>query len=656
MDIRSDIDFLSDIEVDRICELTNRNVDYKTASKIATLGEEDYKKAKEFLDLGVDFNLIKGINLSKDYYNSAFMYKNQNETELGEFFLDSTYDVEVKKALKGKYQGVLENILLKDKIPYSIKNDLSQTELSKEDYLSSIEKLSKSTFRIAMNTPNQFLSGIDVKYTIKKDGKLPKLSTMELLYEQKDIEKFFKKNIAMILRALKYIDTDMINQMMDKRTEHFETYLLNLDKLNCENYELLSGLIKCKTPNNKELSAKEKIQVAQIVLIFQEGKIDKKILTQSLDKGVIDIKELKNSLFNRIIEKTGITETQAKEILPENKKLNKEFSYLLLMDKKDENFKKNLEKVVQQMRLMDKKTFDYVLNKYLNEWFLHKEELVKQKTDLVDYFKDFDNHTNEEIVDKIYGSIERFTSQQLDSTQNNKVLLQSVKHALLGDFDDFIEDENNEFGLSNIKTKNEFQKANLDFDNWLNPNLELNFSAMDKNFKLKTWDRDPKEDLFSGNKATCCSAIGVGTNEFAMPLYLTNKAFSVVNLYDENNNVVGFSRVFMAKVDNKPSLVMDNIELNSTFFKGAQNKDLEKIRDSIFDYMKKYSKKVANNDSKIYFCATDLHVPKVYNKIVKKLLDFIGRISQEDIYFNCADCQWIKPQDLSNKSVELMEI
>ncbi len=651
--IIKDCEILSDSEVDKICELTKRGVEYDIAHKIAIYNEKDYLKAKELLSLGVDFRVYGTTTFSSEYYNSVVEYRNQNKTQLGEFFQEKDYDKKIKEKIKGKYSLQLEDIFLKDKIPYNLLYDLIKTGLSKEDFLSSIEKFSKSTFKTTMNTPNQYLSDIDIKYSTKIEGKYPKLNNKELLTQQKRLIEFYKKNLAMILRALKYIDTDTINQMLDKRTELFESQLSNLDSLNSENYELLSSLIKCKTPSNKDLSAKDKIQLAQIVVIIQESKIDKKLLIESLNKGVVDILELKNCLADNIIKRSNVT----KELLSENKKFNEEFSYLLLMNRKDMSFKKNLNRIVDQLRLMDEKTFNNALNKYLDKWFSNPKQSAVKKQELANYLKDLDNLENKEIIDKIYSLIEQSYEDKTDSENNEKILFECVKQTLLNNFDNYIEDKSNPFGAANEKTRIAYKKYNLNFENWLNPCLELNFSIKDKNYKLKTWDRDPGEDLFLGNKTTCCSAIGSGTNGEAMPIFLFNQAFSVVSLYDESDNVIGLSRVFWTIIDNKPALILDNIELNSTYFKQAKKEDLTIIRDKFFEYMKEYANKVSiGQNPEIYFCAGDLNVPKLDLETTYKKAQFLGATHPLNVYINSADYDWINTNELDKEKLELFKV
>ena len=165
---------------------------------------------------------------------------------------------------------------------------------------------------------------------------------------------------------------------------------------------------------------------------------------------------------------------------------------------------------------------------------------------------------------------------------------------------------------------------------------------------IQLWDRVPQEDLFMGNKTTCCTAIGTGGNGAATPVYLLNTSYNVVFLRNSQGEVVGMSRVFMSKVDDKPALIMDNIELNKTYIKGMDfDSDIKDIRNGFFDYMNKYAETITGNkNAQIYFYSQDIHVPTIDLEHKKAVTSFVGNLSQENIYVNASGCRWIDPTKL----------
>lgn len=209
--------------------------------------------------------------------------------------------------------------------------------------------------------------------------------------------------------------------------------------------------------------------------------------------------------------------------------------------------------------------------------------------------------------------------------------------------------ESNHYGQTNANTKRAFEQNGIDYNKWLKPQLddvELNVGG--KQMSIKMWDRNPQEDLFMGNKTTCCTAIG-GGNGGATPVYLLNTSFNVVELYDANGNVVGMSRVFMSNVDGKPSVIMDNIELNKTYIKGMKQEEIQQIRDGFFRYMNEYAEHITGDkETQVYFYSGDIHVPNSDLQHANKTADFIGDLTQERVYVNSAGCSWINPKELKD--------
>lgn len=109
----------------------------------------------------------------------------------------------------------------------------------------------------------------------------------------------------------------------------------------------------------------------------------------------------------------------------------------------------------------------------------------------------------------------------------------------------------------------------------------------------KTDMNDVSHALFLGNHASCCTAAGTGCNQFSAPTYIMNKCISAIEVMD-GKDFVGNTMCFIAEVDGRLSLVLDNIELNSKY----QYND--KIRDTIFAYAEQLCKEIGRPDMAIY--------------------------------------------------------
>ena len=112
--------------------------------------------------------------------------------------------------------------------------------------------------------------------------------------------------------------------------------------------------------------------------------------------------------------------------------------------------------------------------------------------------------------------------------------------------------------------------ANIDYQKWLRPVImpkqdiftsKINPSKK-KLFTVKMWNRIPQESLFNGNYTTCCTGIDKEHGNSYIQ-YMLNTAFNTVEVRTEKGKVIGMSRLFLANINNKPALIVENIEVNN---------------------------------------------------------------------------------------------
>ena len=117
---------------------------------------------------------------------------------------------------------------------------------------------------------------------------------------------------------------------------------------------------------------------------------------------------------------------------------------------------------------------------------------------------------------------------------------------------------------------------------------------LDTSIKIQKTDmNDIGHALFLGNHASCCTAIGSGSNSWTAPLYVMNKCVQSIEVVD-GEDFVGNTMIFLTKVDGKLALLLDNIELKL----GYQYNN--KIRDAIFEYAEKLCAEIGQPDIPIY--------------------------------------------------------
>ena len=154
------------------------------------------------------------------------------------------------------------------------------------------------------------------------------------------------------------------------------------------------------------------------------------------------------------------------------------------------------------------------------------------------------------------------------------------------------------------------------------------------NWKIKMWDRIPQKDLFQGNYSTCCIAMG-GVNGNAMPHYLMNTAYNMIEIVDNiTGKTVGNALCYFIKGENeKPALVIDNIEINNT---NILSDDVGiKVRDTVAQYAPNVAKKVTGNeDTHIYMSSENNDVPIIGLKPAFQKIEFLGEIDCDEIYMD----------------------
>ena len=256
---------------------------------------------------------------------------------------------------------------------------------------------------------------------------------------------------------------------------------------------------------------------------------------------------------------------------------------------------------------------------------------------------------SEKKIFKEYMEISPFASVEISAQDIAKI-------AVLNDFKTYIQDKKNKIGQVNEKTKKKFKKHNLDYDKWLNYAKTSTITLDDRKYNIKLWDRYPQKDLFMGNRTSCCTAIIDGGNGNATPIYLANTAFNVVELTDENGDIIAMSRIFTGNVNKKPSMIIENIEVNNAFLKSRTKDDLTEIRNSMFEYIKNFANEISNNqEMEIYFSQNYTHVPMDDYVAKEEVIDFIGSISSEKIYINSKP-GWVAPKELKDEACSLYKI
>ena len=144
---------------------------------------------------------------------------------------------------------------------------------------------------------------------------------------------------------------------------------------------------------------------------------------------------------------------------------------------------------------------------------------------------------------------------------------------------------------------------------------------------LKADMNDIEHSLFLGNYASCCTAVGSGINQWTAPSYILCKLASAIEV-KINQEYVGNTMCFIAKVDGKPALILDNIELQHKY----QYND--EIRDTILAYARKMAVEIGQPDMPIYAFPNRHKVNMDRFEPVPKDFSIVGSTGGWDIYLD----------------------
>lgn len=672
------------MEIGRITNIINppnKKEEPNAPVKKSEIKKADVKNSGEFLEAcgraqvqGINIS-FKGLNVQRKDYTQDFtdavnkneLYKEIFDNAVEEGFDEKTArqiastcedegNLELFLSLKGgefckELQKELNNKMLNPYIKemFDIDNmhpmllkQIIQCGETKEKLLELSKVFFKSPFKLAMKTPMQYLDGIPTAHTTKVEGKYPPIDNKTKEGYEQEVFDFFKRNLGESLKLLKYTDADTYNQLMDKRLEDFQDFLLYFDTLKEENLELLKKAVNCKQKDGKPLTARDKISLANIILNFQHAGINSKDFREMAEGGIYNRDRLNKIIMEEGLKINGVTEEERESTKEDMLDFDPIYAHEMLQAPGEDTFRDLLVNFIFPARKGDVTLDDEIqeAEDFINGKSNHYRDMSIEETKvMLDILRNYDKYEIDEIKERFLPIINKS-----ETTERGTV----IKAAIKGDFSDYT--ENLEI---NKETKKEFEAEGLDYQKWrfVRPEKEIEING--RKLKLNIWKRRPQQDLFTGNHSSCCTALN-SANGDAMPKYLLNTAFNIIQLTDENDNIIGMGRIFAGKEDNSPSIIIDSIELNSEFKKHLKEKDLKDLRDSFFQYAKDFGRTISNKELEVYFSTSYTKVPTEDLQKEERQTGFIGRFEGTN-YINCLK-KWVDCAELKKAKTDFYHV
>ncbi|MBD3282621.1 MAG: hypothetical protein GF387_03400 [Candidatus Portnoybacteria bacterium] len=294
----------------------------------------------------------------------------------------------------------------------------------------------------------------------------------------------------------------------------------------------------------------------------------------------------------------------------------------------------------------DKKNKQESFNKELNEVIVNllgsyreKKKGLLSKEDAKQVFNS---------VFKKYGI--QFKQGEFHHKQKGKLNIKDIE-PVLSDFNKTIEQiykkEKNKETKENIATNLSHLQ---DLESRL-PELSKELERQGYHFLIKPWDRNPGYDIFQGNYTHCCIAVE-NFNRGAILDYLSDSGMQVVEIKDqtEDKTIAQTYMFFSEEPDGDINLVLDNVEVNSDYA-GLS----DKIRENLFEYIKKYSLDVCPKTTKILLgtAYNDVKTSDLEERNVTQRK--IGGAPRKTEYLDAfGSSAWIEPGRQTNRTLRLV--
>lgn len=144
--------------------------------------------------------------------------------------------------------------------------------------------------------------------------------------------------------------------------------------------------------------------------------------------------------------------------------------------------------------------------------------------------------------------------------------------------------------------------------------------------------------LFLGNHAGCCTALGSsGCNNYAAPRYVMDKFISAIEVLD-GEKPIGNTMCYFINLNEKPALVLDNIELLGKY------QNIDTIRDAIIELASKLCTAVGRPDAEIYAGPLRHKVDMNKFKAYSHSFTILGSSNDEKTYIDFAGETVVSPE------------
>lgn len=495
---------------------------------------------------------------------------------------------------------------------------------------------------------------------------------------QKEINEFIETKFNQLVLLSNLFKQNAMEQLFRKRIEVVDEFMDMYDKLDCEYVSLLEKLLNLKNIDDREFSPNERLSLLDIVCAFSAcntkiSKIEEKIKDEK-----IDLEELKRFLLNETFLSCGMSQDEIDKIPKETlERWNLEYIPLLAILKQQMETEESDSALNQLIKFansgIDFKTLISDDNEYGIANSTTKELFIKSG---LDYDKWFNPPKNCEVQFKYIDLNEERLAQIVSQIEEDiKTLRKTPARGFIDKhFSDCIVDgefkinekysknkqtlavfaknmfellDRNIFSRAQANLENPDKKKNAQLTLTIKNHLEQRLKDISQcetkrkekpiDLTIKMWDRNPIHDIFQGNYSTCCISLD-GENSSAMPHYLLNTAFNMIELKDNRTGkTIGNALCyFITNEFDEPIFVIDNIEIANKH--KMSDKASDELLNQITAYCINLCREISNRNIQIAMGTNynDVYDEELYAIELEKA-NLLGEIDCEEIYMDVFD-------------------
>ena len=504
------------------------------------------------------------------------------------------------------------------------------------------------------------------------------------------LNSFFDDNKIVLARMFSVLDKEAMNNLLRMRTEDASLYVSKFLAFDAKEIELLKSLANSCNLDNKPLMPTQKIELIDLLLAYKQNKLDTSKMVDMVEAQRIDIGRLNIDLFGALLKQCGLSDDEIANI-PSEKLLMWDIRHIHLLAQEIrcatdtafsdvmrasnlDDFKGYILDINNAYGKVNAKT-KAKFNRYgmnYNTW-INPENIQQVQFAIKDKNKEALKHIAGQIIQDIEalrqtpakGFIDKRFAAFIDGDKfvipeeyiTNKAKLSELVQNLLKQLDGVFKRAQ---GNLDNPTKATTAQNTLTINDHLKQRLldigKIQNTKSTKTYDLtiKMWDRTPQKDIFQGNYSTCCIGMG-GGNGSAMPHYLLNTSFNMIELVDNNTGeTIGNALCyFVLDGGSKPALVIDNIEIRN-----SQVPSLEigkEMRVAIVQYAKNIAQAVTGSkNTRIYMSGSYNDVAQ--NDLTKttQTVQFLGETECDSIYMDLYG-GWVS-KDEYKKTLELLKL